>query len=304
MREWSVLAPSSCNRVVFTPDSRRLLTAHEDGTICVFRVPRNLPIRGGFPPLDPAWVARTIKLPADEQIKEVTAELVRRNPGFKDPLNAWGKDAEGRVTGVSVETTMLEDISPFRGFSSLNALGVRPKQGIGKVWDLSGLEGMPLGGLDLRGNRVWDLTPLRDMPLTQLLVDGNPVCDLSPLQKMKLVSFGGCGTEVDDVAVFRGMPLESVCLHSTSVKDLSPLSEAPLKQITINPEWATDLAPLRDRPLEWVGLFGKYSPEQIYSAWPGLRRFPASWLDYNIRIVVMIRRVCGGVPGWLGIACN
>ena len=33
-------------------------------------------------------------------------------------------------------------------------------------------------------------------------------------------------------------------------------------------------------------------------------RFPASWLDYNIRIVVMIRRVCGGVPGWLGIACN
>ncbi len=42
----------------------------------------------------------------------------------------------------------------------------------------------------------------------------------------------------------------------------------------------------------------------IYSAWPGLRRFPASWLDYNIRIVVMIRRVCGGVPGWLGIACN
>ncbi len=44
--------------------------------------------------------------------------------------------------------------------------------------------------------------------------------------------------------------------------------------------------------------------EALYSAWPGLRRFPASWLDYNIRIVVMIRRVCGGVPGWLGIACN
>ena len=43
---------------------------------------------------------------------------------------------------------------------------------------------------------------------------------------------------------------------------------------------------------------------QLYSAWAGLRRFPASWLDYNIRIVVMIRLVCGGVPGWLGIACN
>ena len=42
----------------------------------------------------------------------------------------------------------------------------------------------------------------------------------------------------------------------------------------------------------------------LYSAWAGLRRFPASWLDYNIRIVVMIRLVCGGVPGWLGIACN
>ena len=42
----------------------------------------------------------------------------------------------------------------------------------------------------------------------------------------------------------------------------------------------------------------------IYSAWAGLRRFPASWLDYNIRIVVMIRLVFGGVLGWLGIACN
>ena len=42
----------------------------------------------------------------------------------------------------------------------------------------------------------------------------------------------------------------------------------------------------------------------IYSARAGLRRFPASWLDYNIRIVVMIRLVFGGVPEWLGIACN
>jgi hypothetical protein len=42
----------------------------------------------------------------------------------------------------------------------------------------------------------------------------------------------------------------------------------------------------------------------LYSAWPGLRRFPARWLDYNIRSVVMIQRVCGGVPGWLGIACS
>ena len=32
--------------------------------------------------------------------------------------------------------------------------------------------------------------------------------------------------------------------------------------------------------------------------------FPRHWLDYNIRIVVMIRLVFGGVPEWLGIACN
>lgn len=51
-----------------------------------------------------------------------------------------------------------------------------------------------------------------------------------------------------------------------------------------------------------TGIYG--SGRELYSAWAGLRRFPASWLDYNIRIVVMIRLVFGGVPGWLGIACN
>ena len=48
----------------------------------------------------------------------------------------------------------------------------------------------------------------------------------------------------------------------------------------------------------------QHEQPDLYSAWAGLRRFPASWLDYNIRIVVMIRLVFGGVLGWLGIACN
>ena len=42
----------------------------------------------------------------------------------------------------------------------------------------------------------------------------------------------------------------------------------------------------------------------LYSAWPGLRRFPGSCLDYNTWIEVTIQRVCQGAPGWHGIASN
>ena len=91
------------------------------------QVPKNVPAWHGFPPLDPDWLARTTKLPADEQVKEVTAELARRNPGFNDSLGPE-KDGDGQVRGACVDTTQLEDLSPFRGFPALHVLDVQPRK--------------------------------------------------------------------------------------------------------------------------------------------------------------------------------
>ena len=142
-REWSGLA--TAQRVAFTPDGKRLLSSHGDGTICVFRLSKDIPALHGFPPLDPNWLARTTKLPSDEQVKEVAAELARRNPGFDDPLE-FEKDGEGRVFQVRVDTAKLEDLSPFRGFPALTELRAtsQQKHGGGRVWDLSCLRGMNL----------------------------------------------------------------------------------------------------------------------------------------------------------------
>jgi serine/threonine protein kinase/WD40 repeat protein len=255
-----VWAGPPVTRVAFTPDGRQLLSTHDDGTICVFKVPEKLPVRHGFPPLDPAWLARTTKLPAEEQVEEVTAELTRRNPGFDDSLHVL-KDAVGRVWSASVVTSRLEDLSPFRGFPTLRELQAEAKgMPNGKVWDLSCLQGMSLTTLRLRNNRIWDLSPLRDMPLTSLVLDGNPLYDLSPLQKMGLLYITLCATNVDDISPLKGMPLAHANLHITRIKDLSPLSKAPLKGITVS---ARDLEPLGDFPLESVQLWGDYKPEQI-----------------------------------------
>src|SRR5262249_27776349 len=45
-------------------------------------VTSNEPDRFAFPPLEPAWLKRFQALSAIEQVKEIAAELQRRNPGF------------------------------------------------------------------------------------------------------------------------------------------------------------------------------------------------------------------------------
>lgn len=260
VRVWANLTPNAVTRVAFTPDGRRLLSAHGDGSICVFKVPDDLPVWRGFPPLDRAWLARTTQLPADEQVKEVAAELARRNPGFNDSLQIL-KDGEGRVWSVSVQTTQLEDLSPFRGFPALREIKVEAHEAsMGKMWDLSCLQGIRLTTLFLRGNRICDISPLRDMPLTFLVLNGNPLFDLSPLRKMRLWNIALCGTNVHDISPLKGMPLEAADLHYTPIKDLSPLSKSPVKYIGVS---APDLEPLRELPLEAVALHGDYKLEQI-----------------------------------------
>ena len=47
------------------------------------------------------------------------------------------KDGEGRIYNASVNTTKLEDLSPFRGFPALRELAAFSLDGTGKVGDIS-----------------------------------------------------------------------------------------------------------------------------------------------------------------------
>jgi len=203
-----VRGPDGKESEVTAPEGSKI-AVDPKGNVTV-TLPPNAPKPAPTPPAkqaDPAWLARVAKLPADEQVKEVTAELVRRNPGFSDSLQIF-KDGDGRVSKVEVITNGIEDLSPFRGFPALSELMVRPRDGTGKVGDLSGLVGMRLTHLDVASNRVLDISPLRDMPLTNLVLDGNPLNDLSPLQKIRLRKIAFCYTHVEDISPLMGMPLE------------------------------------------------------------------------------------------------
>jgi len=263
VREWSKPAAGLTLDLAFTKDGSRLLTTHEDGTICVLKVPDTVPPWRGFPPLDAGWLATTSKLPLDEQVKEVAAELARRNPGFKDTLQIESKDGDGQVTSIAVTTSDLEDLSPFQAIPALRGLRISATLNKpGRVWDLSGLKGMKLTELVIMFNRVVDLGPLRDMPLVSISLTSNPVYDLSPLGKMHLEFIGLNMTNVEDISALRGMPLGFAGLNNTHVTDLSPLENSRVRSLTIRGDICTNLEPIRNLPIEDISVdqIGPISP--------------------------------------------
>jgi Leucine-rich repeat (LRR) protein len=139
-------------------------------------------------------------LSAEQQVGEVTARLLERNPAFDGELVP--KIQDGVVTEVKFSSKGVSDISPLRALSGLKVVqcngpgspleDFRPLQGmqltkldcIGTaISDLRMLEGLPLRTLNLNRTKVTDLSPLRGMPLTFLLLDDTKVTDLTPLRE-------------------------------------------------------------------------------------------------------------------------
>ncbi|OWK45361.1 Internalin A [Fimbriiglobus ruber] len=251
---WIPSTSELVTRLAVTPDGRHLIATHTQGAVSVFRMPIDIPKWKAPPPPDQAWLDRVHKLPAEEQVKEVTADLKRRNPEFNETLSV-SQHGDGRVSGCGIETGQLEDLTSLRGFPALTALTIKAKEGRGRIWDISPLSGMMLTYLDLRSNFIYDLSPLTGMPLQTFLIDHNPVTDLSPLSGMRLESFGACCTPISDLTPLGGAPLRSTWLHGTHVKDLAPLRHAPLQSITFNALQDSDLSPLANMPLVDCELF-------------------------------------------------
>ena len=89
------------------------------------------------------------------------------------------------------------------------------------VSDLSPLEGMPLGYLNLTGLPIYDIPVVRKLQsLTKLILDDTLVTDLESL---------------------RGRQLETLSFVGTGIKDLSPLAGMPLAMLRL--DYQPDRAP-------------------------------------------------------------
>jgi serine/threonine protein kinase/Leucine-rich repeat (LRR) protein len=226
------------------------------------------------------WLKQVAVMPAGKQMEAVTAKLRELNPAFDGNLKptveyrVQGDQEIGVVTELVFVTNEVTDISPVRALSGLRALQMNCHgHDIGKLSDLSPLEGMQLTRLYLHRNRVDDLTPLAGMPLTVLTCDFTPVSDLSPLRGMQLTELGSGRNEVADLSPLAGMPLTSLScgrqvsdlsplkgmttlkvlnLTETQVTDLSPLHELSITSLTLYAMPVSDLAPLAGTPLEYL----------------------------------------------------
>jgi serine/threonine protein kinase len=212
-----------------------------------------------FPALDGAWVKRVRALPAEEQVKEVAAELRRRNLGFDGDVKYTAPD--GVVRRLEFAADHITDLSSVWVLAGLRVLVCSGSDyGKGRLTDLSPLAEMDLTELRCFFTKVTDLSPLRGMKLQTLDCHMNEVSDLRPLQGMPLVRLDISVTKVSDLSPLRGMRLTTLKFPLTPVTDLSPLEGMKLEQLEFHGTFPSDLSLLRGMPLKSVSY--DFRPER------------------------------------------
>ncbi len=223
-----------------------------------------------------AWERSVAAMPAEEQVKAVSARLKELNPHFDGKVEPTIDN--GVATGLEFLTDQVSDIAPIRVLTRLQNLNIKGS-GYGKgmlvdltpirgmpltrlstldnpsVTDLSALKGMPLQILNVGGTGVTDLTPLKGMPLESLFMWGFWGSDLTPLKGMPLkwLNCGGRGKMLD-LTPLSGLPLEFLCVNITQVSDLTPLKGMPLTGLECQNTLVSDLSPLKGTPLKHLGI--------------------------------------------------
>jgi hypothetical protein len=222
-------------------------------------------------PLTPAQLlAETGRLPAEDRVKRVLAEIKKLNPGFEAESATYVVE-ENAVVELSINTVGVTDISPISALVTLSRLHLGGRRQQSALSDLRPLKDLKLELLECRKTAVSDLQPLHEMPLRKVLVPGSPVIDLGPLRGRQLqavdisethvsdlaplegmpLKFLNCGrTEVEDLTPLKGMPLIDLNCSRTPVGDLSPLAGMSLTRLICSQTNIQDLSPLRGMPLE------------------------------------------------------
>ena len=169
-----------------------------------------------FPPLAPGWFERVSQLPPEEQVKEVSLELKRRNPEWDGKLEHI-VDGD-HISSVSLDSSHVADITPLSVFTRLYGLTCAGRNHSGQITDLSPLANLKsLVSLSLTFNQITDLTPLRDVPIPYLDLTGNPITDLAPLAGKPIVSLSlaGCANLVE-LSPIKGAPLSGLLIIAGS----------------------------------------------------------------------------------------
>jgi len=199
------------------------------------------------------WEQDVAALTAEEQVKVVSQKLVELNPSFDGRVTPHIH--EGVAWRLEFVTDQVTDISPVRAIQGLKELSCPGSEfGVGKLHDLSPLQGLPLTNLMCRNTEVDDLSPLRGMPLTSFNLQNLAVTDLTPLQGMPLTTLFCDGCDLSDISPLKGMPLIHLQLGYNHVADLSPLKGMPITFLYLDGTCVTDLSPLKDMPLTHLTL--------------------------------------------------
>ena len=202
-----------------------------------------------FPPLAAGWFERVSKLPPEEQVKEVSLELKRRNPEWDEKLKH--RIIDGQVHNFDFDSSNVEDIVPLAVLTRLVGLHCPASNGKGRITDLS-----PLAGLKylisfnvMNCTELADLSPLREVPVHYLTLAGTAVSDLSPLA---------------------GKPMSSLVLWNCKrLSDLSPIKGSPLNtKLLLMESGVRDLTPIRDSKVVEVALVDTQYDPDIVVRWP------------------------------------
>jgi serine/threonine protein kinase len=229
--------------------STRTLTIKRGERVALKASIRPLALPAGITGIDPDWLQKVARLPANDQVAAVTARLKELNPGFEGPVTPTIE--EGVVVGLFVPTPKITNVAPVRALPGLRELKCYAPSGpLGQLSDLTPLAGLPLKVLWVRGNdKLSNLKPLEGMPLVELNCQGTIVADLTPLHKCPLESLHIAGTRVRSLDALKGLPLKKLYCHDSVISDLSPLAGMRLEVLICLYTQVHDLSPLRKMPL-------------------------------------------------------
>ena len=184
-------------------------------------------------------------------LNQVSAELLRKNPGIKEPELV--SKADGNIH-CRLEGAMLEDLSPLADVEKLALLEII---GPSLVSDLSPLKKKPIEKLTICHAKISDLSPLKGMPIKALALNSNKISSIEPLAGMPIVYLELNGNpELSSLDPLRACPIESIRFIYTKVSSLDPLQGKQVKFLEITGCPISDISPLAGMPLEVLNFSG------------------------------------------------
>lgn len=176
------------------------------------------------------WIKKVAPLQPKQQLTAVMDKLIELNPGFDGRHQAV--ESADAVVSLTITVDQVTDLSPVQALKGLKKLWcVGSSPGLGKVFDLAALQGLPLEDLNCGWTAVRDISPLKDLRLTHFYCSATKVTDWSPLKDMPLKTFWCDRGKLTDLSLFQSLPLEVVHCGGTEIFDLSPLKDMPLREL-------------------------------------------------------------------------